>query len=238
MTLQEMVAHWTENGERYLNEVESKQLLQAAGIRVADTVALKDPAEVVRASKALGYPLQVSAVVEERLPEAIADDASIMVASEPETVHACEEILFNVKRWNPAAKVQGFTLRQAPRTAIEMRIVVQQDPVLGPVMAVGFGRMAMEIWEDVAYRVVPLSKRDPHVMLSELKGAQKLFAGYRHLERTNIQYVEELLIRISDLVDRNPEVYEMELDPVYASRRRVAIFDARIGLRTPAKARG
>ena len=236
MTTQELIAQWGQGGGRYLNEVESKQLLQAAGIRVADTIALTDPAEIVRASKALGYPLQLSAVVDERLPQAVAHEASVMIASEAEAVHACSEVVDNVKRWNSAVKFLGYTLREAPRTSVELRILVQQDPVLGPVMAVGFGRMAMEVWEDVAYRVVPLSKRDPHIMLNELKGAQKLFGGYRHLDRTNIQYVEELIIRVSDFVNRTPEVYELELDPVYANRRRVAVFDARIQLRTPVKA--
>lgn len=115
--------------------------------------------------------------------------------------------------------------------AVEICITVEQDPVLGPVMAVGFGRMAMEIWEDVAYRVIPLAKKDAGPMLMELKGARRLFAGYRQMEAVNASQVESLLLAVSDFVARTPQVHALELSPVYGTRASVAIHDARIELR-------
>ena len=121
----------------------------------------------------------------------------------------------------------------APGNGVELRITIEQDPVLGPVMAVGFGRMAMEVWEDIAYRVVPLAKKDARPMLNELKGARRLFAGYRQMEAVNVSQVEDLLLAVSGFVTRTPQVHTMELSPVYGTRAGVAIRDARIELRTP-----
>lgn len=234
---QELIQRWltspagrTEGEGLYLGEMRSKRLLQAAGIRVADTIVLPDTEEVVRASRALGYPLQVTAITEERIPDSVAPNVSMTVGSEANARRSCEEILVYIKQWNPGCKVEGFTLREAPQNSVELRMTIEQDPVLGRIMAVGYGRTAMEIYGDVAYRVIPLSKRDPHVMLDELKGT-RMVAGYRNLDKTNISYIEEMIIRVSDFVERTPEIYRMELDPLYSTRRRLSVYDARIELR-------
>ncbi|MBF8299345.1 MAG: acetyl-CoA synthetase [Dehalococcoidia bacterium] len=227
--VQELIKSWITPEGCHLDELRSKRLLQTAGIRVADTLELGDSEEVVRATKALGYPMQVSAVVREWVPDSLTPRISLMVCSEAEARRSCEEIMVNLRQWNPSVEVQGFSVREAPRNSIEFRITVEQDPVLGRIMAAGYGRMAMEIWGDVAYRVLPLSKRDPHLMLAELKGT-RLASGYRHIDNTNISYIEELVMRVSDFVDGTPEILTMDLDPIYANRRQVAVYGARIQL--------
>ena len=159
MTAQDLAARWTQDNGRLLSGIESKQLLQAAGLPISDETA--------------------------------------------------------------------------PSAAVELRITVELDTVLGPVMAVGFGRMAMEIWDDVAYRVIPLAKKDPRPMLRELKGARRLLVGYRQMETVNASAVEGLLLAVSDFVARTPQVHEMDLSPVYGTRAGVTIHDARIELRAP-----
>jgi acyl-CoA synthetase (NDP forming) len=231
MSVEDLVVQWATPEGRWLNEMESKRLLQEGGIRVADTLCLPTVEEVVRACRALGYPLQVAPLVRSRPPEQVASGLSHTVGSDQDATYACEELKVRVKQWDPTVPVEGFTIRDAPRHAVHLRITVEQDPVLGRVMAAGFGPAAMEVFGDVAYRVVPLAKRDPHLMLSELKGL-KLLGGYRGMEPVNLHFIEDVLMRVADFVGRTPEVHAMDLDPIFASRRRVLVHDARVVLRS------
>ena len=87
----------------------------------------------------------------------------------------------------------------------------------------------MELLKDVSFRVVPLNRKDAAEMIREVKG-YPLLDGYRGRERVNVALLEEMILKISDLAERNPEVKELDLNPVIVGKNSAVAVDARIAL--------
>jgi acetyl-CoA synthetase (ADP-forming) len=112
---------------------------------------------------------------------------------------------------------------------IELRIALEQDPLFGPVVSFGFGRLAVDVWEDVTYRVVPLTPKDSKLMVREPKG-RRLLEGYRSLEAPDVSLIEQTLLRLSGLAEQFPQLREVDLDPVYAYPDHVVVAGVRVEL--------
>jgi len=95
------------------------------------------------------------------------------------------------------------------------------------VLMFGLGGILVEVLKDVSFRIVPLSERDAAEMIGEIKG-YPLLEGYRGQEAVDVSYLEELLIKVSDFAEQNPEVKELDLNPVLAYSDGAIAVDARV----------
>ena len=93
----------------------------------------------------------------------------------------------------------------------------------------GLGGVWVEILEDVTLRVAPITKRDAAEMIKEIKG-YKMLTGYRSQEPVDIPKLEEMLLAVSDFTVKNPDIKELDLNPVIASGNNAVAVDARIVL--------
>lgn len=230
MSIRDLIRQWNVDSTAILTEVESKQLLKEAGIPVAEAILVHSAEEVAAASAAVGFPLVMKVVSRQRLQNLPLATTFPAVTSEAQARRAYKELLSSAPGWQLDAPAEGVSLQRAMRQGVELRMAVEQDPLFGPVVSFGFGRMGVEIWGDVSYRVVPLSEKDARFMVGELKG-QRLLEGYGGLEPPDVSRIVETLLRLSDLVEHTPEVWEVELDPVYAYADGLVVLDARAELR-------
>ena len=117
------------------------------------------------------------------------------------------------------------------RSMITMRVIIgmMKDAQFGPVIMFGLGGILVELLKDVSFRIVPLTKRDAKEMIKEIKG-YPLLEGYRGRERVDVSNLEELLIRVSRFVEQNPEIKELDLNPVLAYADGAIAVDARVVL--------
>jgi acyl-CoA synthetase (NDP forming) len=106
---------------------------------------------------------------------------------------------------------------------------VTEDPLFGPLIAFGMGGVRVEIFRDVCFRVLPLTDRDASEMVRGIKGF-RLLQGYRGDWPADIGAIEELLLRVSRLIEEVPEISELDLNPVIAlpPGQGCRILDARI----------
>jgi acyl-CoA synthetase (NDP forming) len=104
-----------------------------------------------------------------------------------------------------------------------------QDPQFGPVLMFGLGGIFVEVLKDVSFRLVPISARDARQMIEEIKG-HPLLEGYRGQEPADIEGLEKLLLRLSEFIEKHPEISELDLNPIFAYRDGVLAVDARIVL--------
>lgn len=116
------------------------------------------------------------------------------------------------------------------RPGIELRIALEQDPLFGPVIAFSYGRMALDVWEDVAYRIVPLTPRDAKLLVREPQAASRLLKGYRSAKAPDVSRIEQAVLKLSDLAQASPEIAEIDLDPVLALPDGLVAKAARITL--------
>ena len=166
------------------------------------------------------------------------DDGVAHVATSESGVRLAYQAALDAARaWSPQAAVDGVLVTRVSRPGVQITVAVERDDLFGPVLSFGFGRKAMDIWDDVAYRIVPLTEKDARLMLREPK-ASTLLQGYGTLEAPKVSLLEQLLLQVSDLVENTAEVWEMDLDPVYSYRDEIVVAAARIVLRVPTSAKG
>ena len=214
-------------GRTVLTEVESKQLLRQAGIKVIETELATSKEEAIAISQKLGFPVVLKIASADIVHKSDAGGVRLGLATAKEVGEAYQDILGAVKRSYPKAKIQGVAVQKMARPGIEVIIGMSKDDQFGPVLMFGLGGIMVEVLKDVSFRLVPLAKRDAAEMVREIKG-YPLLEGYRGQEAADISYLEELLLKVSDFVAQNPEVSELDLNPIFAYRHGALVVDARV----------
>jgi acyl-CoA synthetase (NDP forming) len=227
VTGQQIIDKARSEGRTVLTEVESKQLLRQAGINVIETKLATSKEEAIAISQKLGFPVALKIASADILHKSDAGGVRLGLATAKEVGEAYEDILGAVKQKHPQARVQGVAVQKMARPGVEVIIGMSKDDQFGPVLMFGLGGIMVEVLKDVSFRLVPLAKRDAAEMVREIKG-YPLLEGYRGQEAVDISYLEELLLKVSDFVERNPEVSELDLNPIFAYSHGAVAVDARV----------
>ena len=111
---------------------------------------------------------------------------------------------------------------------------MSKDAQFGPVLMFGLGGILVEVLKDVSFRIVPVTRKDAGEMIKEIKG-YPILQGYRGQEPANIPFLEQLIVKVSEFAEQNPQVKELDLNPVFAYRDGAVAVDARIILETSAE---
>jgi acyl-CoA synthetase (NDP forming) len=130
--------------------------------------------------------------------------------------------------------MEGVLVQPMVSDGVEVMVGVTTDPVFGPLIAFGLGGIHVEILGDVRFRVTPLTDRDASEMVREIRGF-RLLEGYRGHPPADVKALEEVLLRISLLVEEIPEITELDLNPIFAlpPGQGCQIVDARIRVEPP-----
>jgi acyl-CoA synthetase (NDP forming) len=215
------------NGRTVLTEVESKQLVAEAGIPVIETKLATTKAEAISMSKKLGFPVVLKIVSPDIIHKSDIGGVKLGLANATQVGKAYTEIMAAAKKANKKADIQGISVQKMARPGVEVIMGMSKDAQFGPVLMFGLGGVFVEVLKDVAFRIVPLNRRDASQMIREIKG-YPLLEGYRGQEPANITVLEDLLLKLSDFVDKNPKIKEMDLNPIFAYKDRALAVDARV----------
>jgi len=112
---------------------------------------------------------------------------------------------------------------------VELVVGVAHDANFGPVLVCGPADPTAELVQDAAARITPLTDVDAREMLRSLRSFP-LLAGYRGAPACDVGAIEDVLLRLSALVETHPEVAELDLNPLVATTRGAVIVDARVRL--------
>ena len=221
-------------GRAVLTEVESKELLEQADIPVVETRLAKSKKEAIRISKELGFPVVLKIASPDIVHKSDSGGVKLGVANATQVGKAYSEIMSSIKEKYPNAAIQGLAIQRMAPPGLEVIVGMSKDVQFGPVLMFGLGGILVEVLKDVSFRIVPLTRRDAAEMIREIKG-YPLLEGYRGQEPADISALEELIVKVSQFVDQNPEMKELDLNPIFAYRDRAIAVDARIILETPEK---
>ena len=126
----------------------------------------------------------------------------------------------------------GFIVQPMAQKGVELLLGVVQDPTFGPVIACGAGGVTAELLKDVAVGVAPLTDRDARDMLRSLR-TFPLLDGFRGAPKCDASAVEDALLRLSAMVERHPEIAELDANPLVARPDGAVIVDARVRVAPP-----
>ena len=109
----------------------------------------------------------------------------------------------------------------------EIIIGMMKDPSFGPVIMFGLGGIFVEVLKDVSFRIIPLEERDAQEMITEIKG-YKILKGVRGEAPKDIEAIKNLLMKVSQLTMENPEIKEIDLNPVFVFEKGLQVVDAKM----------
>ncbi len=219
------------NGRTVLTEVESKKLISEAGIPVIETRLAKTKAEAVSIAKKTGFPVALKVVSPDIIHKSDSGGVKLGLENAAQVGRAYSEILSAARQASRKARIDGVSVQKMAKPGVEVIMGMSKDEQFGPVLMFGLGGVFVEVLKDVAFRIVPLVRRDASQMIREIKG-YPLLEGYRGQEPANITILEDMLLKLSDFIDKTPAIKELDLNPIIAYSDSAVAVDARVILET------
>ena len=212
---------------KVLTEVESKEILEEAGIPTARARLAASADEAAAVAQEMGFPVALKVVSPEITHKSDVGGVKLNVGSAAEAKAAFDEIVAAAKKAQPDAHIDGVSVQKMARPGIEVIMGMSQDAQFGPVLMFGLGGILVEVLKDVSFRLVPITPRDARQMVQEIKG-RPLLEGYRGQEPADVAALEKLLLRLSDFIEAHPEIAELDLNPIFAYKDGALAVDARV----------
>jgi acyl-CoA synthetase (NDP forming) len=223
----QIIARVRNEGRTWLTEIESKELLREAGINVVDTRMAKSKDEAIRLSQELGFPVVLKVVSPAILHKSDAGGVKVGLRTAKQVAKAYDDIWGAVGKKHPGAVIEGVSVQKMARPGVEVIIGMSKDIEFGPLVMFGLGGVWVEVLKDVSFRIAPLTRRDAREMIREVKG-YPLLEGYRGKESVDVSNLEDYLLKVSDFVERNPAIKELDLNPIFAYSDSAVAVDARV----------
>lgn len=212
---------------RYLNELEAKELVRREGIPVVTTLLAKTQKQAVESARRIGFPVALKIVSPDILHKSDCGGVALGLKNAAQVAAAYREMLTSVESRQPEARIEGVTVQEMAQPGIEVIIGMNKDPQFGPVLMFGLGGILVELLRDISFRIVPLTARDAAEMMRETKGFP-LLQGYRGHEGVDLDRLQAIIMNVAKLVEKTPEIKELDLNPVIANKRTAVVADARI----------
>lgn len=139
---------------------------------------------------------------------------------------AHSQILENASINCPGARISGVQVCEMAKQGIEMIVGVSNDPQFGPSVLCGIGGVFVEIFNDTALGVAPLSKKEAERMVYSLKGI-KMLEGYRGAPRSDINALVDAIVNVSNLAcDHQDRMQELDINPLFVYEKGICAVDA------------
>ena len=213
--------------QNMLTEVESKKLLKKAGIPVVEAKIARSKKEAISISKAMGFPVVLKINSPDVVHKSDSGGVKLGLANATQVGKAYSEIISSIRQAYPEAQIQGVSVQPMASPGVEVIIGMSTDPQFGPVIMFGLGGIMVEVLKDVSFRIVPVTERDAREMIREIKG-YPILEGYRSQKPANIQALEKLIVKVSQFIEKNPHIKELDLNPIFAYPDKAVAVDARI----------
>jgi acetyl coenzyme A synthetase (ADP forming)-like protein len=219
-------------GSGWLSTEETRLVLQAMRVPLAPGGVARTADEAADQARRLGFPVAVKLASQRLTHKTEMGGVRLGLTDEAAVRQAFEEIRSRLARDGNLDAMEGVLVQAMICGGTEVLVGMTHDPLFGPLVAFGLGGIHVEILGDVCFRVTPLTDRDANEMVRGIRG-YRLFQGYRGHPAGDVAALEDLLLRVSRLVEEVPEINELDLNPVFAlpPGQGCRIADARIGLR-------
>jgi acyl-CoA synthetase (NDP forming) len=212
---------------RVLSEIESMELLGAAGLPVARAVRAATPDAAVQATEDLGYPVVLKLDAAGHAHKSEIGGVRLGLADSDAVRAAAADLL--ALRLPDGATRRGLVVSQMIEGGVELIIGVERDAQFGPTVLVGLGGVLTEVLDDVALRLAPIPPAAAMEMLNGLRGAL-LLRGYRGSPPVSMDAVCDLIVAVGRLAIERPDIAELDLNPVIVTEAGATIVDSLVVL--------
>lgn len=223
----EIISNAYSKSRKLLLENEAKTICAEYNIPVTNFKLAKTREESVISAKEIGFPVVLKIVSPDISHKSDSGGVILNLKSISEVENAFSKILENVKNYNENAKILGVLVQEMASPSTEVIVGAIKDPQFGQTLMFGLGGIFVEILKDVTFRVAPVSKIDATEMIAEVR-AYPLLKGYRNTPPVDTDSLTKLIVNTSELIMDNPEIKELDLNPVIVYEKGLKVVDARI----------
>ena len=214
---------------KFLSVQESKNILSKANFPINPTGFGTNWNEVLAEAEKIGFPLVIKVSSHDIIHKSDIGGVATGIRGVVELKEEFDQMQQRISQKVPDARIDGYIIEKM-ESGIELLVGSTLDPMFGPILAFGLGGIYVEVLKDVVFRLIPIEREDATEMLSEIK-ATKILDGIRGQPPINKKALVDLLMKTSDFIDNNPEIEELDLNPVFATEKGVSVVDARIILK-------
>src|SRR5271156_6270327 len=214
-------------GREALTAPEARGICEAYGINIPKEGVAGSADEAAKLASGIGFPVVMKIVSPQILHKTEAGGVIVGVKSAEAAKDAYSSIVANAKKYDAKAEILGVQVQQMLAGGQEVIIGAVTDPAFGKLVAFGLGGILVEVLKDITFRLAPASKEDALSMLDGIAAAE-ILRGVRGAKPVDREALAGIIQNVSQLIADFPEIAEMDLNPVFATKSGATAADVRI----------
>ena len=218
------------NQNRYfLLAHEAQKIMEIIGIPIPKSYIARNLNEAVGYAEKIGFPVVMKIVSKDIIHKSDAGGIALDLEDKEEVIDAYQVIIQNCREYNPDARIFGVEIAEMLQKDIETVVGARWDTTFGSVLMFGLGGIYIEVIKDVAFRSLPLGRREIMNMIKETK-SYPLLLGVRGQEKKDMESVINVVIKIGALIQKCKTISDVEINPlmVYEQGMGAKAIDVRI----------
>jgi acetyl coenzyme A synthetase (ADP forming)-like protein len=219
-------------GRLALGDAESREIMEAYGLRIPRSILAKNADEAVAAAENIGYPVVMKIASPDILHKSDIGGVRLNIRDADQVRDFFDLLIYRAQRYMADARIWGVLIQEMAARGKEVIIGVNRDPQFGPLLMFGLGGIYVEVLQDVTFRIAPVSRQEATEMIDEIR-SYHLLRGVRGEKPADLKAIIDTILRVSQLVTDFPEIVEMDINPltVYDEGRGAVAVDMRFVLK-------
>jgi acyl-CoA synthetase (NDP forming) len=203
--------------------------MRAAGILIPQSIIARSLDEAVRGAEKIDYPVVMKVVSRDILHKSDAGGVALDIEDKNEVIDAYQAILRNSRAYKADAHIEGVEISEMVTKGMETIIGARRDRTFGPMIMFGLGGIYVEVMKDVAFRALPINRKEILSMVKEIR-AYPLLLGVRGEEKKDLDAVVDAIIQVGTILQKCDRISDIEINPlmVYEHGMGVKAVDVRI----------
>jgi acetyltransferase len=228
-SIQQVVEAALRDGRTFLLAHEGQAVMRAAGIQIPKSALARNLEEAIRGAEGIGYPVVMKVVSRDILHKSDAGGVALDLVDKNEVMDAYQAIMRNCRSYNPRAIIAGVEISEMVSKGTETIIGARRDKIFGPILMFGLGGIYVEVMKDVAFRALPINRKEVLSMIKEIR-AYPLLLGVRGEKKKDVESVVETILKVGAVLQKCDRVSDIEINPlvVYEHEQGVKAVDVRI----------
>ncbi|MDD4307415.1 MAG: acetate--CoA ligase family protein [Thermoplasmata archaeon] len=227
--MQNILSEVRAEGRTFLLSHEAQSLMKAAGIPVPESKIATNIREAVEFSEQIGYPVVMKIASKDIIHKSDAGGVALDLLNKEEVMDAYQAIIRNARKYKPDAVIKGVEIVRMIQKGTETIIGARRDRAFGPVIMFGLGGIYVEVLKDVAFRALPLDRREIISMLKDIR-SYSLLLGVRGETQRDIESIVDTIIKLGKVIRKCEDISDVEINPltVYEQGHGAMAVDVRI----------
>lgn len=202
-------------------------MLKEYGIPFVQKIIVTSLQETIEAANTLHYPVVMKISSPDISHKTDVGGIILDLNSDEEIKKAYLTMMDSVKKNARKARIDGVIIQKMAKSGLEVIVGVKLDPQFGHVIMFGLGGIFVEVYKDVSFRVTPIDRKTARDMILEIK-ASSILQGARGQEPADIDAIIDVITGLSNMLRKNPDIIELDINPLIVYSHGVAAVDARV----------